>query len=458
MTSIMHNVGRREFLKRSALLSTVPLGGALLAAAAASAQSANDYKALVCIDLSGGNDQSNTVIPLSTTGYNTYQRARPTLALRRDRILPLNPTNYSGEEVGLHPSLGKLKTLIDSGRMAILANVGPLAYPTTKEQLQAGSVPLPLQIGSHSDQMNAWQSGVPDAASETGWMGRIGDLTEGVFNPGSGVSMAMSLSGSNILQAGDRTIQYQLSTNGAVRVGALEYLYGDGGAVAARQLMTGERSHLLEKELTAIRNRSIRSEEIVRTALVSPAGTLPSDPFPRTRIGQQLKMVARMISVRSALSQRRQVFYINQGNYDHHDNLINTDAAGHAALLRDAADAIDAFNTAMNALGAAQNVTTFTVSEFGRTLQHNGRGSDHGWGGHHFIMGGAVAGNRIYGSFPTVALGGPEDGGQGQLIPTTSVDQYAATLANWFGVSGSDMRTVLPNISRFSNINLGFLS
>ncbi|HZF98560.1 MAG TPA: DUF1501 domain-containing protein, partial [Pseudoxanthomonas sp.] len=431
--------------------------GSLLAAAAVSAQSAGDYKALVCIDLTGGNDQSNTVIPISNTGYASYQQGRPTLALPKNSILPLNPTGYTGDTLGLHPSLAPLKPLFDSGRIALLANVGPLAYPLTKAQLQAGTVPVPSQLESHSDQAQAWQSGLPDVPSSTGWMGRIGDVTASAFNPNSGVSIAMSIAGNNILQAGQDTIQYQLTTRGAVRVNGLDGLWGSqAGGTALRALMTGTRSHLLERELIATSARSLAAEEAVSAALASAAGNVTT-VFPNTRIGQQLKMVARMISVRNALSQRRQLFFVSQGGYDHHDNLIDTDNRGHAHLLGDLAEAMVAFNSAMNALGIPQDVTTFTASEFGRALQHNGRGSDHGWGGHHFIMGGAVLGNRIYGSFPTVALGGPEDYRQGSLLPTTAVDQYAATLATWFGVSDSDMSTVLPNITRFSNLNLGFL-
>jgi len=458
MKPTVHNASRRQFLQRSAWLSTAPLAGSLLAAAAVSAQSAGDYKALVCIDLGGGNDQSNTVIPISNSGYASYQQGRPTLALPRNTILPLNPTGgYTGDAVGLHPSLAPLKPLFDSGRMALLANVGPLVRPITKAELNAGSAPLPYQLESHSDQTQAWQSGLPDAPSSTGWMGRIGDVTASAFNPNSRVSIAMSIAGNNILQAGQATIQYQLTTRGAVKVNALDGLFNSqAGGTALRALMTGARSHLLEGELVTTSARSLAVEEAVSGALASAAGNVTT-VFPNTRIGQQLRMVARMISVRSALSQRRQLFFVNQGGYDHHDNLIDEDNRGHAHLLRELAEAMAAFNSAMNTLNIAQSVTTFTTSEFGRALQHNGRGSDHGWGGHHFIMGGAVLGNRIYGTFPTVALGGPEDYRQGSLMPTTSVDQYAATLARWFGVSATDMSTVLPNIDRFPNPNIGFL-
>jgi uncharacterized protein (DUF1501 family) len=458
MKPVVYNASRRQFLQRSAWLAAAPLAGSLLAAAAVSAQTGTDYKCLVCIDLSGGNDQSNTVIPTSNGGYASYQAGRPTLALARDTIVGLNPTGYSGEPVGLHPSLAPLQPLFAANRLALLANVGTLAYPLTKAELEAGSVPLPFQLESHSDQTQAWQSGIPDGPSATGWMGRMGDLTSTVFNPDSGVSIAMSVGGNNILQAGRDTIQYHLTNNGAVKVRALEQLYGSTtGGDALRTLLSQSRGHLLEKTLVATSSRSIAAEEVVNGALASSAGTLPT-AFPATPLGQKLKMVARMIAARGALSQRRQLFYVNQGGYDHHDNLIDTDNRGHAYLLSELADAMVAFNAAMDALGVAQQVTTFTASEFGRALQHNGRGSDHGWGGHHFIMGGAVQGNRIYGQFPTVALGGPEDYRQGSLMPTTAVDQYAATLCRWFGVSSTDMSIILPNIGRFSNHNLGFLA
>ncbi len=217
-----------------------------------------------------------------------------------------------------------------------------------------------------------------------------------------------------------------------------------------QRLMTDPRSQLFENELSKVSARAIASEVLVTNALAG--GTL-NVAFPATAIGRQLQMVARMIGARGPLAQKRQLFFVQQGGYDFHDNLL----ADQGRLLQELGDAMAAFYAATAALGVAQNVTSFTTSEFGRALQHNGRGSDHGWGSHHFIMGGAVLGNRVYGSFPTVALGGPEDSGQGRLIPTTSVDEYAATLARWFGVSDANLSTVLPNLGRFATPNLGFL-
>ena len=447
---------RRQFLQRSAWWAAAtgtPLAGALLAAGAAGAQTSGDFKALVCINLIGGNDQSNTVVPVGTAEYNAYVAARPTLALPRSQLLALAPTGYSGQPLALHNSLAAIKPLFDQGRVALLANVGPLAVPITKAQWNDGRplVPVPAQLTSHSDQTGAWQTGLPDRPSETGWLGRIGDLTAAAYNPGSGVSIAMSMAGNNIMQAGDSTIQYQLTSQGAVRVNALSDLYGSAaGATALRRLMTDPRTHLFENELSKVSARAIAGEALVSSAL---AGVTLPVAFPATNLGRQLQMVARMIAARGPLAQRRQLFFVQQGGFDFHDNLLNDQAR----LLKELADAMAAFQAAMTALGTAPSVTAFTTSEFGRALQHNGRGSDHGWGGHHFVMGGAVLGNRVYGRMPTVALGGPEDAGQGRLIPKTAVDQYAATLARWFGVGDSNLATVVPNLGRFSTPNLGFL-
>ncbi len=280
----------------------------------------------------------------------------------------------------------------------------------------------------------------------------MGDLTASAFNPGSGVSIAMSVAGNNIMQAGNSTIQYQLTTQGAVKVSAVTSgLYGSAaGATAARRLMTDTRNTLLENELNKVSSRSISTEALVSNAL---AGTPALTAFPDTSLGKQLSMVARMIAARGALGQQRQIFFVQQGGYDFHDNL----PTDHANRMRELGDALAAFYQATQSLGVQDSVTTFTASDFGRALQSNGRGSDHGWGGHHFIMGGAVAGNRVYGSFPQTALGGSQDAGQGRLIPTTSVDEYGSTLARWFGVSDSNMPVVLPNLRRFATPDLGFM-
>ena len=455
MANIHHHIGRREFLKRASAataLTGTPFAANLLALGAASAQPVSGYKALVCIFLNGGNDQSNTVVPMAGSAFDAYTRARQSVALPASQLLSLTPQGYNGQALGLNASLSSLKPLFDQGKVALLSNVGALVTPITLAQWNAGTARVPNQLFSHEDQRGAWQTGTPDRVSASGWLGRIGDLTAGAFNPGSHVSIAISTAGNNVMQTGNSTIQYQITTAGAVRINAV---YGpDRWAYVAaplRRLMTEPRTNVLEAELTKVANRAISTENEVTTALASVS---PLAPFPDTSIGRQLQIVARTIGARNALSQKRQIFFVEAGGYDTHDSLI----PNHNNILKQLGDAMAAFYQATVTLGVAQDVTAFTASDFGRGLQGNGRGSDHGWGGHHFIMGGGVLGNRVYGTFPTVALKGPEDVGQGRLMPTTSVDEYAATLARWFGVADTDLTTVLPNLGRFPNRNLGFLA
>ena len=450
--------GRRDLLKRAAFITACsgsPFALNLLAMGSASAQTGGGgYKALVCVFLAGGNDQSNTVVPTSNSAWNAYAQGRPGLAIAPSQLLAIQPVGYSGEPLGLHQSLGALKSMFDRQQVALLANVGTLTAPITKAQWNRGrsTIPTPAQLFSHADQQAAWQTGLTDRPSETGWLGRVGDLLASAFNPGSGVSIAMSVAGNNIMQAGNSTIQYQLTDRGAVKVSAVTLgLYNSAaGGTAARRLMTDSRDTLFENELVKVSARSINTETVVSNIL---AGTPEPSGFPDTRLGKQLRMVARMVAARGALSQQRQIFFVQQGGYDFHDNLLSDQAN----RLRDLSDSLAAFYQATVNLGVQNNVTTFTASDFGRALQSNGRGSDHGWGGHHFILGGAVAGNRVYGSMPQVALGGPQDAGQGRLIPTTSVDQYAATLATWLGVSPANLPYVLPNLGKFAAPNLGFM-
>lgn len=449
-------IGRREFLRRSSVLALAgasPFGLSLFAAGAASAQAASDFKALVCIFLAGGNDQSNTLVPLDTVAYGAYQRARPTLALPPSSLLPLSGSAYAGPALGLHPSLAALSPLFRDGKLAVLANVGALNVPTTRAQWNRGNptVPVPYQLFSHSDQQNGWQTGLPDRPSQSGWLGRVSDLLERAYNPTSGVSMSLSVGGNNTVQVGTRSIQYQLTTQGPVRVNALNGLYGlSANGAALRRMLTQGGSELFGRQLNSISARAIENEVFVANAL---GASNMSTVFPDTSIGRQLRMVARMIAARGALGQRRQIYFVQQGGYDFHDDLV----ADHAARLQELGDAMAAFHRATTDLGVDRSVTAFTASEFGRALQSNGRGSDHGWGGHQFIMGGAVTGGRLYGRWPEVALGGSEDAGQGRLVPSTSVDEFATTLVRWFGVPMSDLPTVIPNIGRFASRDLGFM-
>ncbi|TAG45566.1 MAG: DUF1501 domain-containing protein [Betaproteobacteria bacterium] len=462
MAYISSHAARRRFMQQFGSLSVLagtPFAANLAMIGAASAQTANDYKALVCVFLFGGNDDANLIVPSSGSAYADYMNARPSLAIAEANLRAITPTGYTGTPLGLHPAMANMQSMIGSGRAAVLANIGTLTNPITRAQWNGGesSVAVPAQLFSHSDQQGQWQTGLPDRRASTGWLGRMGDVTSSIFNPNSGVSICMSIGGNNMIQAGEDTIQYQITPQGAIAVGALGNgdLYGSAaGAQALRRLLTDPRAGMMEREWSKIGKRAVETERTVSAALAnSPAVTTA---FPLTGIAGQLQMVARMISARSNLNQRRQIFFVQQGGYDFHDNLVTDQNA----RLGELDAALAAFNTEINRQNIASSVTTFTASEFGRALRHNGRGSDHGWGGHQFVFGGAVQGNRIYGTFPPVAFNTSQDAGNGRLIPTTSVDELGVTLARWFGATDSAaLDTILPNRLRFANgaNGMGFL-
>ena len=391
-------------------------------------------------------------MPRSGAAYTAYQTARPTLALSSTSMLPITPTGFAGPELGFAPTLPGLRTLFEQGRCAVLANVGSLVEPITRDQWRAGTRRVPRQLFSHSDQYTIWESGLPDRTSQSGWLGRLGDFTAGAFNPNSQISLTMSIAGTSLMLAGDQTIQYQISAAGVERVQNTSALYGSAaGGAALRQLLTRQGTSNFENSLTNISTRALNNASLIEDALAAqpPLTTV----FPNTGLANQAKMVARLIGARRQLGQRRQIFLISSGGWDNHGSIVDE----HPGQLSQLDGAMSALYAATVEMGVASSVTSFTASEFGRCLQHNGRGSDHGWGGHHFIVGGAVQGRRVYGSWPTVALGGAEDAGNGALVPTTALDEYGATLARWFGASTAQLSTVMPNLSRFSTPNLGFL-
>ena len=417
MTTFNSLASRREFLKRATLISATGAGafGVNLAGiGAASAQSASDYKALVCIFLNGGNDTANTVIPYSQAEYNLYSTARPSLAVARDSLLPITAdAPYTGPQLAFPAEMSGIKGLFDQGRCAIVANTGMLTYPTTKLQFQNDSVPLPPQLFSHSDQQGQWQSGIPDRPTSTGWGGRMGDLL--AANNSGSLSISISIAGNSTFLVGNNVVQYQLTTNGSVRISDISNLYDSAvGGTALRKILTEPRAHIFEQGLNTIATRAIAADEVVSSALVGVAQINTSFPSDNS-LAAQLKMVARMIAVRQALGFKRQIFYVGMGGFDVHDNLTSDQPK----LLGKLSAAMTAFYNATVELGVANSVTAFTASDFGRSLQHNGRGADHGWGAHHVAIGGAVVGKKVYGKWPDVRLGGSEDVGQGRLVPTT---------------------------------------
>jgi uncharacterized protein (DUF1501 family) len=462
MSCFDHDQSRRAFLKRSAALGmagvAAPFVTSLGAIGEAAAATATDYKAMVCIFLYGGNDYANTLTPYDQASYDRYLAARSNIAHTRESLAAtvLNPAQAlaGGRQYALAPTMRSLLPLFAGGKLAPILNVGTLVQPTTKAQYQANAVRLPPKLFSHNDQQSYFQASSPEGAT-SGWGGRIGD----VFQNGNGTAAltCINASGNAVYLTGRSAVQYAVGTGGPVALlNNSRTLYGSAAAATAlRSLMTAAPGTMLGDEHARVSKRALDTYAQVSGALAgAPAANFPLFPTGNS-LADQLRMVARLISVSSELGVKRQVFFVSIGGFDLHDNLV----AQHPALIGRVADAMKAFYDTTAAMGVADRVTSFTASDFGRTLQSNDDGSDHGWGSMHFAMGGAVKGGRIYGTPPAVGNGTPDDVGQGRLIPTTSVDQYAATLASWFGVSDGDLRTVLPNIGNYDadSWKLGFL-
>lgn len=471
-----NELSRRAFLRRSKQLavagsaSSFALGLAGISEAAAFS-AGNDYKALVCIFLYGGNDHNSTLMPFDSTNYDLYSAIRGGgagqtaggITLARSSLAATALTPSGGQvltnnlQYALAPQMTRLKALFDAGRMAPLLNVGPLVAPLTLAQYNSSNLtanPRPAKLFSHNDQQSTWQSSKPEGATD-GWGGRMGDLA--MSSNANALFTCISATGNAVFLSGQQALTYQVSSSGALAVNGIKSnLYGSSaGSAALRTLMTQTSNNVFEAEYNRIAKRSIDAEGVV-TAALQPI-TLATSFRPatgRNGLAEQLQVVARLIAARQPLGARRQVFMVSMGGFDLHDNLISNQAN----LMGQLDFAMDAFYRATVELGVADKVTTFTASDFGRTLQSNGDGSDHGWGSHHFIMGGAVNGGRFYGVAPQISVTSPDQVGQGRLLPSISVDQYASTLATWFGVSASELPSVSPNIGRFSTSNLGFMA
>ena len=449
---------RRHFLKHAGAIGA---GAALaqLGILSARAQSTgNDYKALVCVFMYGGNDANNTVVPIDSAGYAAYAAARGPIALAQNTLLPLVEAG-SAARFGLNPALGGatgLQGLWDAGQLAVVANVGTLVRPLTKTQYLGPNAITPQNLFSHLDQQLQWQASLSDGPSNSGWGGRLADQLASL-NAGANVPAMISTTGNNLFVTGQATQALAIPTSGSfglkgfdnsaagvARLGALQALLGlDRGTDlldAAQDVMTG-----------AIRSSGILNP--ILTATTSPASGYFTGLT--SGIARQLLAVAKVIEARASLGARRQVFLVSIGSFDTHSNEINT----HNTLFAELAAALHAFHGAMAGIGAGGAVTSFTLSDFSRTYKPNSNGgTDHAWGSHHFVAGGAVKGGQLYGTWPTLALGGPDDaGGEGRWIPTIAVDQYAATLASWLGVDAAGLASVLPNLKSFTPSTLVFI-
>ena len=467
---------RREFLCRSfGAFGAAALAFERFGLLQAFAQSA-DYKALVCIFLFGGNDSGNVVIPFDD--YTSYAdgRAASNIAIPQSSLLQIDVPSV-GSSFGFHPSLTGLHELWGDGKAAVVCNVGPLVEPTNRDSYINGTARVPINLFSHSDQQNQWQTSVSNTASSTGWGGRLADKTADLntttFPP------ITSAAGTPIFVAGNVEQPLAIAPapttlNTALRLdGFPSSPDNDPRYIALQQLLQEDQSLTLVRGASRITNEALG----VQRAL-SAVGDPAVSPFPlnpRTSLGNQLEQVAKVISVRSALGMSRQIFFCSLGGFDTHSGQVTSATSPttgtHANLLAQVSGAMKAFYDATVNLGVASQVVTFTLSDFARTFVPNGNlGTDHAWGSHHFVVGGSVRGGDFYGTagsngtvFPTLAANGPDDTDQGssargRWIPTTAVDQYGATLASWFGVGSTDLAAVFPNVGRFGQSNLGFLA
>ena len=452
-------IDRRGFLRNLGALSAAGLASRLdllNLVAAAEAQSQPDYKALVCVFMFGGNDGNNTLIPIDTGGYGQYAAVRTAASginLPKASLLPIQPINV-GTPFGLHPALGELQTLFNQNRMAILANVGTLTQPITKTQYAAGVRPESLY--SHSDQQAQWQSSISDTVSATGWGGRVADKLA-AQNAATGFPVITSLDGTVLFATGAATAPLAIPTTGTFALsGYTTSTASVARLTALQQLLAEANGNAFVSGMNKIGAQALQLSTTVNPILTSTNSTIASlFTNLKTNTANQLYQVAKLIEARAATGAKRQIFFVQLGSFDTHGDQINRQQA----LFAELSPALKAFYDATVALGVSSQVTTFTLSDFGRTFQPaSGGGTDHAWGNHHFIIGGAVQGGSFYGQYPQLVLAGPNDAErEGRWLPTTAVDQYGATLASWFGVAPDDLATVFPNIGKFATADLGFM-
>lgn len=407
-----------------------------------------DYRALVCIMLGGGNDSFNMIAPRSNEHYNEYAITRSNLAIPRANLLNLNPISYNEKELGFHPAMPEMQSLFEQGKLAVLCNVGTLVQPTSKSAYYNGAQ-LPFGLFSHADQDKQWQTSVPQTASPTGWAGRLADMVQAA-NTNQNISMNISLSGKNIFQLGEQSAEYSILPTGTGSIG----IEGYNGQSTFNQIRTTAVKNLMEKQYQDIFKQTyagvIQASQNTHELFSAAVGNSTlNTSFSTNQLSQSLKMVARTMKVREQLGVKRQTFFVRLDGWDNHDELLNN----HAELLTIVSKGMSEFQTALAELNIEDCVTTFTISDFARTLTSNGNGTDHAWGGNVLVMGNQVKGQEVYGSYPSLALGNDIEVGEGVgvLIPQISTDEYFAELALWYGVSKTELATLFPNIGNFYN-------
>ncbi len=461
---------RRHFLQTGAALSFGAATGFAndLMRFNAVAADTSGYRALVCVFLFGGMDGHDTVLPYDTTNYNALANVRGALFNRyadnmggstrtRDQLLPLtlaNAADFGGRQFALPPELAPIHELVERGDGAIVANVGPLVVPMNRDDFRNRSAPRPPRLFSHNDQQSVWMSSEPEGA-RFGWGGRLADMIAASSSNPDSTFTAVSASGNTVFLQGEVVGQYQVGGNGPQEIIGVsdDELFGSAalpGMYESTLKAEGQTvSNLLRRDFVNIMDRSIDANRTLRESFGADAPF--TTVFPQNRLASQLQVVARIIALRGTLGVNRQVFFVADGGYDTHSNQASSIPNRHGGI----ASAIRAFHDTMTELGIEQDVTTFTSSDFGRTLTINRDGTDHGWGGHHFVIGGGVNGSRMVGDMPLPVVDHDQDSGNGRLIPTTSVDQFAATLGAWFGLDNGELDTALPGLMNFSQRDIG---
>jgi uncharacterized protein (DUF1501 family) len=444
------STNRRSFIKYASLAAAGnAVGLRPFGALNALAQSSNNYKALVCIFLFGGNDANNTLIPFDTAGYGKYSSIRGPLALAQNTLLPLTPTpNFA-----LNPNLPDIQTLFNNGNAAFVANVGTLVQPLTRTQYLAGQT-APSNLFSHPDQQLEWQNASQNSLISTGWAGRIADVMGSSYNQNADIPMVTSVAGDTLFCNGSATSPVSISPGNIGAASCSEGSECTARQASAQAMLTFNSGISLVQADDSVTTNAYAYAKTLSDAIqsITPLKTV----FPANNdLASQLQQIAQIIQARSALGVQRQIFFASLGNFDTHADQLTLQSS----LLAEISPAIAAFYNATVELGVQNEVTSFTMSDFSRTFQPNSNnGSDHAWGSHHMVIGGAVKGGQIYGTYPTLALGGPDDSGSnGRWVPSSATSQYAATLAQWFGVSSSNLATVLPSIGNFSVTDLGFV-